>query len=283
MKTAMYYENKNGVVQCHLCPHSCIIPFGQRGFCIARANRNGKLVAESFGRLTSISLDPIEKKPFRHFHPGRMILSLGSYGCNFRCDFCQNHEISMREAHWRIITPEEVATLSHRYVPQGNIGVAFTYNEPLIGYEFVRECAFLIHRQGQQNVLVSNGYINPEPLMALLPFIDAMNIDLKAFTPQFYKKVDGELEIVKAAIAIAAQTCHIEITTMVIPGINDSADEMESLAEWLSSINKAIPLHIARFYPRYKMSSTTPTSLSILRSLANIAAKHLLYVYLGNC
>jgi len=179
--------------------------------------------------------------------------------------------------------PEEVAALSDRYATQGNIGAAYTYNEPLVGYEFVRECAFLIHRQGQQNVLVTNGYINPEPLKSLLPFIDAMNIDLKAFVPQFYQDIHGGLEIVKDTIAMAAQSCHVEVTTMIIPGKNDSAEEIESLAEWLSSVSKTIPLHITRFFPRYKMSTKMPTPLSILRSLADIAEKHLQHVHLGNC
>lgn len=283
MRSALYYENRNGAIYCHLCPHYCKIPNGERGFCTARANRNDKLIAESFGRLTSISLDPIEKKPLLHFHPGSMILSLGSYGCNFRCAFCQNHTISTQEAQWRAITPEEVAALSRRHTSQGNIGVAFTYNEPLVGYEFVRACASLIHGQDQQNVLVTNGFINPEPLKALLPFIDAMNIDLKAFNPHFYKNISGELEAVKANIAIAAQTCHIEVTTLIIPGENDHAEEIASLAEWLSSVDKAIPLHITRFFPRHKMSASIPTPLSTLRSLADTAKKHLQYVYLGNC
>jgi pyruvate formate lyase activating enzyme len=256
---------------------------GKRGMCIARLNKDGELYAESFARVTSISLDPIEKKPLRHFHPGSLILSLGSYGCNFRCDFCQNHEISMGEAQWQAIQPEEVAALSLRYASEGNIGVAFTYNEPLIGYEYVRECAALIHGQGQKNVLVTNGFINPEPLEALLPLIDAMNIDLKGFTAQFYKDIRGKLEAVKATIAAASHACHVEVTTLVIPGKNDSAAEMESLAKWISSVDQGVPLHITRFFPRHRMSALPPTPLSTLLALTDIAKKHLPYVHLGNC
>ena len=283
MKSAMYYENINGIIHCNLCPHNCRIPSGKHGFCIARTNQNGVLIAESFGRVTSISLDPIEKKPFRHFHPGSTILSLGSYGCNFRCSFCQNHEISMQVAKWRSMKPEEVAALSFQYASQGNIGAAFTYNEPLIGYEFVRECASLIKGQGQHSVLVTNGFVNTGPLIALLPLISAVNIDLKAFSSQFYKNIMGKLEVVKATIAIAAQTCHVEVTTLIIPGKNDSSEEMRSLAEWLSSVDAAIPLHITRFLPRYKMSALNPTPLSTLHSLSGIAGKYLQYVYTGNC
>ena len=268
---------------CRLCPHGCEIPEGQRGFCLARANRGGELVAESFGRVTSMALDPIEKKPLRHFCPGSLILSLGSYGCNFRCAFCQNHAISTREAPWQSVPPEEVAALSLRRAPEGNIGVAFTYNEPLIGYEFVRECAGLIRAQGQRNVLVTNGFLNPEPFRALLPLIDAMNIDLKGFTSRFYEDVHGGLEAVKAAIAAAAQACHVEVTTLIIPGKNDRAEEMESLTEWLAGIDRAIPLHITRFFPRHKMSGTPPTPVAALRLLAGVAEKRLQHVYVGNC
>lgn len=284
MKPAMFYEKRDdGAVKCLLCPHGCMIPMGKRGMCIARLNREGKLYAESFGRITSISLDPIEKKPLLHFHPGSRILSLGRYGCNFRCSFCQNHEISMREAQWKFIAPEEVAALSLQYAPKGNIGVAFTYNEPLIGYEYVRECAALIRGQNQRNVLVTNGFINQKPLKALLPLFDAMNIDLKGFSSRFYKELQGELDVVKKTIAAAAQACHVEVTALVIPGKNDGTEEMESLAKWLSRVDKTIPLHVTRFFPQYKMSDLMPTPLSTLRALADIAKGYLQYVHLGNC
>ena len=189
----------------------------------------------------------------------------------------------MGEAPWQAAAPAEVAALSLQYASSGNVGAAFTYNEPLIGYEFVRECAALIREQGQKNVLVTNGFINPKPLQALLPLIDAMNIDLKGFTSRFYQDVRGELEAVKETIAAAARICHVEVSALVIPGKNDGAEEMESMAKWLSGVDQAIPLHIARFFPNYRMSGAAPTPLCTLRALADIAKGHLQYVHLGNC
>ncbi len=284
MKPALYYEKgSDGAVKCLLCPHGCVIPRGKKGRCLARVNKDGELYAQSFGRITSIALDPIEKKPLLHFFPGSTILSLGSYGCNFRCAFCQNHEISMGEAQWKSMEPANVAALSLDLRARGNIGVAYTYNEPLIAFEFLQACAALIHRQGQKNVLVTNGFVNPEPFHALLPAIDAMNIDLKSFSPLFYGELGGDPETVKGTIAAAAKACHVEVTTLVVPGKNDSLQEMEALAAWLGQIDRTIPLHITRFFPRYQMVDASATPLETLHTLAQVAKEHLQTVHLGNC
>jgi pyruvate formate lyase activating enzyme len=220
------------------------------------------------------------------FYPGKSILSIGGFGCNLRCPFCQNSDISLEfgtapqgAAHY---TPEQIAACAEKAVPGGNIGAAYTYNEPLIGYEFVYDCAILLHNMGLRNVLVTNGYINREPLERLLPFIDAMNIDLKGLSEDFYRKLGGSLGPVKEAIALAHQRCHIEITMLIIPGENDSNDEVAALAGWIASLNPDIPLHLSRFFPRYKYADKKPTSPETVRRLREIAKTHLNHVYMGN-
>lgn len=217
--------------------------------------------------------------------PGSSILSVGSYGCNLRCPFCQNCEISMADGNTlktSYFSPQQLVDKALELRPKGNIGIAYTYNEPLIGYEYVFDCAVLAHDHGLKNVLVTNGYVCEKPLRALLPLIDAMNIDLKGFTEAFYKKLSGDLETVKQTIAVAAQSCHIEVTTLIIPNENDSEDEMASLSKWLSGISRDIPLHLSRFFPRYKYADKSPTPVETLYRLRDIANKDLEYVYLGN-
>jgi pyruvate formate lyase activating enzyme len=236
--------------------------------------------------ITSLALDPIEKKPLKRFHPGSLILSAGSYGCNMRCSFCQNCDISMADAERAgvvKVTPEELVEKALELVPRGNIGIAYTYNEPLIGYEFVFDCAELAKSRGLKNVLVTNGCICHDPLVRLLPYIDAMNIDLKAFTEEFYKKMGGDLETVKHTIETASRSCHVEVTTLVIPGENDSEEEMSSLAGWLASVNRDIPLHVTRFFPAWHMTDRGPTPVEKVRRLAEVAREKLSYVYVGNC
>ncbi|HPE16620.1 MAG TPA: radical SAM protein, partial [Oscillospiraceae bacterium] len=208
---------------CPICPHHCALEEGQTGLCRARTNTGGVVTANNYARLTSLALDPIEKKPLRRFYPGSSILSAGSYGCNLRCPFCQNCEISMADAGIQTVTvqPEELVRRALALVPRGNIGLAFTYNEPLVGYEYVRDCARLAHEAELKTVLVTNGTVCREPLLALLPDIDAMNIDLKGFTQRFYDLVGGDLETVREAIALSASRCHVEVTTLIIPGEND--------------------------------------------------------------
>ena len=271
---------------CGVCPHSCALEEGRTGFCGARANRNGKIVCENYGLLTSIALDPIEKKPLRRFHPGSRILSVGSYGCNLRCPFCQNHGISMerRESvETMYVSPEALAEKALELKSRGNVGLAFTYNEPLISPEYVRDCSALNRKNGLFNVAVTNGYVSEAPLRELLPLLDAMNIDLKSFSEDFYRRIGGGLEEVRRTIAVAARECHVEVTTLVIPGENDSPREMESLSSWLAGIDPEIPLHVTRFFPRYKLTDRGPTPVETVYSLADIARRHLRFVYEGNC
>lgn len=271
---------------CKICPRSCELEEGQTGFCGARKNRDGVIVCDNYGRLTALALDPVEKKPLARFYPGAGILSVGSYGCNLRCPFCQNSGISMPRggnADTVEVSPEMLVQKALQFVGKGNIGVAYTYNEPLVGYEYVRDCASLVREAGMKNVVVTNGYIQEAPLKKLLPLIDAMNIDLKGFTPRFYNLVGGDLETVKNSIALAAAQCHLEVTTLIIPGENDTEQEMRALAGWLSSVDREIVLHVTRFFPRYKFSERTPTPVETVYRLANAAREYLQYVYEGNC
>lgn len=284
MKEAAFYKPlDNHAVECRLCPHRCRIPPESRGLCKARRNRGGTLLAESYGKVTAMALDPIEKKPLARFHPGSKILSLGSYGCNFRCGFCQNHEISMGEAGYRELSPEQVAAASRELAEKGSIGVAYTYNEPMIGYEFVRDCAARVAAQGQKNVLVTNGFVCREPLAELLPLIHAMNIDLKSFSPAFYEDIGGRLEDVRSTIRLAASGCHVEITTLIIPGRNDGLQEIRALSRWLAEISADIPLHVTRFFPAYKLRDIPATPVETIYRLAEAARESLRYVYPGNC
>ena len=231
-------------------------------------------------------LDPIEKKPLRRFFPGSRILSVGSFGCNLACPFCQNYEISMADsgqAHWQEAAPEALAGLAQEYQDRGNIGVAFTYNEPLVGYEFVRDTARLVRERGMKNVLVTNGCAELSVLEELLPYVDAMNIDLKGFAGEWYERLGGDLETVKRFIARAAQDCHVELTTLIVPGENDSEEEMEREAKWIASLDWEIPLHVTRFFPRYRMADKAPTPVERVYRLRNTAAQWLRYVYVGNC
>jgi pyruvate formate lyase activating enzyme len=273
--------------QCSICPRKCQLKEGQVGFCRARACVNGNVVPINYGKVTSLALDPIEKKPLFHFYAGSKILSVGSFGCNLRCPFCQNYEISMAGiddiAH-QAVTPWELTDLAIKlaHEPAGNLGVAFTYNEPFISYEFVRDCCVLLHQAGLKTVLVSNGHINREPLVELLPLIDAMNIDLKGFSQAYYDYVGGNFECVKQTIATAFDKCHVEVTTLIVPTKNDSTEEMEAEAKWLASVSSKIPLHISRYFPRYK-SDIPATPVETVYRLRDTAQKYLKFVHTGNC
>ncbi|MFA7661076.1 MAG: AmmeMemoRadiSam system radical SAM enzyme [Anaerovoracaceae bacterium] len=271
-------------VLCTVCPRGCVIRQGHIGFCGGRANRDGEIIAENYGKVTSIALDPIEKKPLRRFRPGSLVLSVGSYGCNLRCSFCQNYRISMEHSASGCIetTPRKLVDKALELVPEGNVGIAYTYNEPLIGYEFVRDCAGLTREKGLANVVVSNGYINEKPLEELLPLIDAFNIDLKSFSRAFYKDIGGDLEVVKDFIRLVATQSHVEVTTLIISGENDSEEEMRELSRWLASVDPEIPLHISRFFPAYKMADRSPTPSDKILKLTSIARESLKYVYTGN-
>lgn len=270
---------------CELCFHHCQLDEGQTGFCRARGNRNGKIVSLNYGKLTALALDPIEKKPLRRFHSGSLILSVGSFGCNLHCPFCQNAGIAAvgSEAYTQDCSPEQLVQEALRLREQGNIGVAYTYNEPLVGYEYVRDCAELVHQTGMLNVLVTNGTIEEGPWKALLPLLDAVNIDLKGFTSDWYRRLGGDLATVKRSIDLVAQYCHVEITTLIVPGENDNEDEMRALSAWLASVNPEIPLHVSRFFPRHQMQDRPPTPVQTVYRLAEVARERLRYVYTGNC
>ncbi|ABP66785.1 Radical SAM domain protein [Caldicellulosiruptor saccharolyticus DSM 8903] len=281
MVEARYYEKlENKKVRCKLCPHGCVILPGNTGFCRARKNIDGKLYSLNYGYISSIAFDPIEKKPLYHFYPGSSILSIGTFGCSFRCQHCQNFEISQLIPNVFEVDTERLIELAKK--DKDCIGIAFTYNEPTIWFEYVLDVAKKFKEEGFKTVLVTNGYLNEEPLLELLEVIDAANIDLKAFNDEFYKKVcSGDLESVKRFIEICNKKIHIEITTLIIPTLNDSEEEVENLAKWLSSIDDRIPLHLTRYFPRYKMT-LPPTPKETLFKLREIAKKYLMYVYLGN-
>ena len=283
---------------CEVCFRHCRIEEGEWGFCGVRTAENGKVIAGNYGRLTAMALDPIEKKPLRHFHPGSLILSVGSYGCNLRCPFCQNYEISWSEEamamdeYARYVSPEELADTAFRYKNRGNIGVAFTYNEPLIGYEYVLDTARLVHETGMANVLVTNGTADLSVLEKLAPYVDAMNIDLKGYTHRYYREIlKGDLDMVKDFIREAAKVCHIELTTLIIPGENDSEEEIRDLADFVCSLKDGsgqlagphIPLHISRFFPTFLMTDRPATRVKKVYRLAEVAREKLRYVYTGNC
>ncbi|WP_270528408.1 AmmeMemoRadiSam system radical SAM enzyme [Mitsuokella jalaludinii] len=276
---------------CWLCPHRCHLSDGQTGFCRARQNQGGIIRSLSYGLLTSAALDPIEKKPLYHFRPGSMILSLGSFGCNLRCPFCQNYTISQagrdgfegQQLPMDRTSPKEIVAAAQRLEEtSGNIGVAFTYNEPLVGYEFVYDTARLLKEAGLAVVLVTNGQIEKDPWLHLLPYVDAVNIDLKGFTQSFYDWIGGDLKTTKAAIEMAAEEgVHVEVTTLVIPGRNDRDEEMAAEAEWLAGISAELPLHLSRYFPRYR-SKIPMTPVETLQRLRRIAGARLRFVHLGN-
>ena len=282
------------MAECEVCFRHCNLKEGQIGFCGGRICADGNVVAANYGRITSAALDPIEKKPLQRFHPGAKSLSVGSYGCNLRCPFCQNYEISWsKQAMTRAndaeyLSPEELVRMALELRIRGNIGIAFTYNEPLIGYEFVRDTAKLTHENGLLNVLVTNGTATLRVLDEIGPYIDAMNIDLKAFSERFYNNwIQGDFAMTKAFIEGAVKLCHVELTTLIIPGENDSEEEMRELTSWVSGLQgkvpgKEIPLHVTRFFPRFHVTDRGPTPVQTVLRLADVAREKLNYVYTGN-
>ena len=278
---------------CNVCFRHCKIEEGKTGFCGARTCRDGKVVAANYGKITSAALDPIEKKPLKMFRSGKKVLSIGSYGCNLRCPFCQNSDISWSEQAFEYekyaeyFSPEEIVERAVELKPKGNIGVAFTYNEPMVGYEFVRDTARLSKKAGLENVLVTNGTADTDVLEETLDYIDAMNIDLKAFSKDFYHNlIGGDLDMTKRFIENSVEKCHVELTTLIIPDENDSEDEMAALSSWVAELekrySKKIPLHITRFFPRFHMTDKEPTPVSKIFRLVDVAKHKLEYVFPGN-
>lgn len=280
---ARYFKTlENGDVRCLLCPHACLIKSNDFGLCKTRENIDGTLYAPFYGKASSIAIDPIEKKPLYHFYPGSSILSVGTVGCSFHCLFCQNYSISQyTDIHTEDINVKDLdLILKQKHINM----IAFTYSEPLIWFETVLDFSKELKKinPDYKIVLVTNGYINIDPLNELLPYVDAMNIDLKSFNNSFYQKYcQGTLEPVLNVIRIASKNTHVELTTLVIPGLNDTEDEMEAITKFIASINPDIPLHISRYYPCYKMS-TAATSEETISDLTKIAKKNIHYVYPGN-
>ena len=287
-------DHSNCSAVCPVCPHRCRIAEGKTGRCRARGTRDGSVVPLNYGLVTSLALDPIEKKPLARFYRGSRILSVGSYGCSLNCPFCQNWEISMsdgqefrhgRRAEDNYVSPEALADMAEHLRPQRNIGVAFTYNEPLISYEYVMDTARLLREKDLKVVLVTNGCVNDEIADTVLPLTDALNIDLKSFQDDVYRNIlGGNLAAVKNFIAKAAEQCHVELTSLIVPGMNDSEEEIRAMTQWIASLphGEEIPLHITRFFPCYRMQDRNPTEKAAILKLVEIARQQLKYVFPGN-
>jgi pyruvate formate lyase activating enzyme len=251
--------------------------------------RGDATVSVGAGCITSLAVDPIEKKPLARFHPGSTILSLGSFGCNLHCPWCQNHAISqvgIDGVQWRRIAPAEIADLARRLSDQdpSMIGVAYTYNEPLVDYEYLLDCASLVRQEGLRNVLVSAGCVGGAVVDAVAPLIDAANIDYKGATQATYDRCAGDLGEARYSIeALHAAGCHVEVTTLVVPGVNDSEDEIDAIAAWIARVDPRICYHVSRFHGAWRMSGVPPTRVDVVYRLAEVARRHLTHVYTGNC
>lgn len=278
-REAKHYIQQEGYLECQMCPHYCRILDSKFGLCRGRKNEDGKLWATNYGETTSVALDPIEKKPLYHFFPGTQILSIACNSCNMRCPFCQNWEISQGEVKTEYIAPEILVKI---FKDHPSIGIAYTYTEPLMWFEYILDVGNLIHDAGGKNVLVTNGLINEVPLSEIIPLIDAMNIDLKTMNPDVYRKIlKGDLDTVKKTIELAHEKCHIEITNLIVTGINDKTSEIDQLIDYVASINRNIPLHFSRYYPNYKYTKP-PTSVRTIEYAYEKARTKLNYVYIGN-
>jgi pyruvate formate lyase activating enzyme len=283
---AMYYEQTKAGLICRLCPHACIIGVGKTGICRVRRNTGGVLLADTWGKLSAINFDPVEKKPLYHFHPGKTILSLGSVGCSMKCQCCQNWQISqisttdyLFSSKLDLLDIVKLAKSRHE-----NIGVAFTYNEPTVWFEYMNDIAKLIRFEGLKNVMVSNGYINKEPLNGLFNYMDAFNIDLKGFSENFYRKFAGATlsPVLRTLKQIRKAGKHLEITFLAIPSLNDSPDEFGKMVSWIAEeLGSDTVLHLSRYHPDYKLD-VEPTSAVQLEILYGIAREKLSYVYVGN-
>ena len=280
MVKAKYWEKLDGKkVKCTLCPHSCVIPEGGKGICNIRENIDGELIAAGYGRTTSLAMDPIEKKPLFHFKPGSLILSVAPNGCNLKCRWCQNWQISQEVVPTRFIDPKLLVDIAIR---ENSVGIAFTYTEPLIWFEYIIDVAKIGKPKGLSMVAVTNGYINPEPLDELLDYIDAMNIDLKAMDDEVYRKlIGGRLEPVLNTVRTSAKRILIEVTNLLIPGVNDSDDQIKRLVDFIADVDPKIPVHFSRYFPAWKFNAP-PTPVKTLLRAREIASKKLEYVYLGN-
>ena len=282
LREAMYWEKADGGrVHCLLCPHGCRIAESQLGLCRVRQNVEGSLRSLNYGRVSSVHWDPIEKKPLFHLHPGSLILSLGTIGCNLACSFCQNWTISQEQAGTQRMPPEQAVRLA--LSEAGNIGISYTYNEPFIWYEFVIEAAQLAKEAGLKNVLVTNGYVNEDPLRQMLPYVDAMNVDIKAMSDSFYRELcRARAEPPRRTVEIAKEAgCLVEVTNLVIPDWNDSEEALTSFIDWAAGVDPEMPVHFSRYHPDYKLTEP-PTPAETLLRARDLAREKLRYVYLGN-
>ena len=286
MECRYYQRLEDGRVECLLCPHHCRMGEGKTGLCRSRRNEGGVLVSEVYAKPCSLAIDPIEKKPLYHFHPGTTCLSIACTGCNFRCLNCQNHEISQvspAEAGHYELSPSEVVSLCQKY---HSPGIAYTYTEPLTYIEYIMDTARLAHEAGLWNILVTAGYVCQEPLADLLPYLDAANIDLKSFSDDIYQRVSGgHLQpVLDTILAMKQAGVWVEITNLVIPGVNDDREMIREMCRWLVANGLAeAPLHFSRFFPRYRMQDVEPTPLQTLKAARQIAKEEgIKFVYLGN-
>ena len=279
---ARFYTSRQGKFRCQVCPHHCLLGEGEESICGTRRVEKGVLYLLNYASCAAAAVDPIEKKPLYHFYPGSDVLSLGTWGCNFKCSFCQNWSLSQGEMRpGEEIPPEEVISSLKRSGP-GCVGVAYTYNEPSIWFEYVYDTSRLVQEQGYTNVMVSNGYISREALAELLPYMDALNVDVKAFSESFYRDYcGGKLAPVMETVEECADKLHLEVTYLVVPGENDSREEITGLIDWLSGLSREIPLHFSRYFPANRFN-TPPTTVEKLEEVKELAAKKLNYVYLGN-
>jgi len=281
MKEALHYKKlDDGRVQCELCPHGCILKPDGVGICGVRQNLEGVLHSTIYARVTSVAMDPIEKKPLYHFHPGTQILSLGTNGCNLKCPYCQNWHISQEQASTQELSPEDAVQIASS---RNSVGIAYTYNEPVIWYEYVLDTARLAREKSLKNVLVTNGFINPAPLAELLPYVDALNIDVKSLEEEFYRKLcKGRLAPVLEAAVQAKKLAHVEVTNLVIPTYNDSDDHFHKLGRWVrDSLGANTPVHLSAYFPHYRLR-VPPTPLDTLKRAYEIVGEYADYVYLGN-
>jgi pyruvate formate lyase activating enzyme len=286
MKEAMFYKVlQEGKVRCELCPHQCEILPGKRGICRVRENRNGILYSLNYQRLIAAHIDPIEKKPLFHFYPGSHSYSIAAIGCNFHCLHCQNWSISQVQGD--VIKGEEISSenIVQGALDNNCVSISYTYTEPTIYYETAYDTSKIAHNKGLKNIFVTNGYISPEALKNIAPYLDAANIDLKAINEKFYNTVCGaKLQPVLDSIKLYYQLgIWIEITTLIIPGYNDDSNELRQIARFIADIDKSIPWHVTAFYPTYKLNNTPATPLSTLENAYTIGKEEgLKYVYQGN-
>lgn len=289
IRAAFQTSEENGIIRCNLCPRTCHIAPNRSGYCGTRFHDGTELIAINYGQVLACHMDPIEKKPLLTFCPGSRILSVGTFGCTFGCPFCQNHELAM----WRAesinqlprgveATSPEALVAAARQI-KDNIGLAFTYNEPTTWFEYIRDCAPLLKSADLKLVLVTNGFIEEAPLLELLPFVDAMNIDLKTINADTARSMNaGDPEVVLRTIAAASRTCTVEVTTLMVTDLTDDPQMIGELAARLALISPDLVLHLSRYFPAYRYEAP-PTSIERIRAAAAIARKHLKNVYVGNC